>query len=161
MGPIGLSFLWLFAVSAAYFDLRYRKVPNWLILFALSAGLTVSAGGGWSGLRQGLCGFFMGLLLLMPAFVLHMVGGGDVKSLAVIGLFVGPHLLWPSFLLGAAVGGILALTVLAARYLPWTRRLSGRERRFMRPGSGVWTLPYAAILSLSAATYIHLSSAVG
>ena len=161
MGPIRLSFLWLFAAAAAYLDLRYRKVPNWLILCALSGGVIISLVGGWSDLRYGLCGFVLGLLLLLPAFVLHMVGGGDVKSLAVIGLFVGPHLLWVSFLLGAAVGGMLALFILAARYLPRTRRSSGGERRFIPQKAGAWTLPYAGILSVCAALYALLSSSLG
>ena len=153
MGPIRLTFLWLFAAAAAYFDLRYRKVPNWLTLCALSCGTLISAGGGWSDLRYSLWGFLIGLLLLMPAFVLHMVGGGDVKSLAVTGLLVGPHLLWVSFLLGAAVGGMLALAILAARYLPGIKRLSGGDRHFMTHKAGAWTLPYAGILSVCAALY--------
>jgi Flp pilus assembly protein protease CpaA len=156
MGPIRLSFLWLFAAVAAYFDLRYRRVPNWLVLCALSCGMIISSAGGWSDLRYGLCGFALGLLLLLPAFILHMVGGGDVKSLAVIGLFVGPHLLWVSFLLGAAVGGILALVILAVRYLPRIRCSSGGERRFIRRKAGACTLPYAGILSVCAATYALL-----
>jgi Flp pilus assembly protein protease CpaA len=153
MGPIRLSFLWLFAVAAAYLDLRYRKVPNWLILCALSGGVIISSGGGWSDLRYSLCGFILGLLLLLPAFVLHMVGGGDVKSLAVIGLLVGPHLLWVSFLVGAAVGGMLALVILAARYRPRIRRSPVGERRLIPQKVGALTLPYAGILSVCAAIY--------
>lgn len=95
----------------------------------------------------------MGLMLLLPAFILHMVGGGDVKSLAVIGMFVGPHLLWVSFLLGAAVGGMLALVILAAQYWPRIGRLSRGGRRPMPPRAGSWTLPYAGILSVCAAFY--------
>ena len=156
-----LSFLWLFAAAAVYFDLRYRKVPNRLILCALSGGVIISAVGGWSNLGYGLLGLIMGMLLLLPAFVLHMVGGGDVKTLAVIGLLVGPHLLWCSFLLGAAVGGMLALAILAARYLPRISSSSGSKGRPLRSKAGAWTLPYAGILSVCAAIYVHLSSTLG
>jgi prepilin peptidase CpaA len=154
MGPIRLSLLWLFAAAAVYFDLRYRKVPNRLILCMIAGGVLIRAIGGWSDLECGLCGLAMGLLLLMPAFVLNMVGGGDVKSLAVIGLLVGPHLLWISFLLGAAAGGMLSLVILTARYLPGTGCLSPIRQRLKPQGAGTWTLPYAAILSICAAAYI-------
>jgi prepilin peptidase CpaA len=85
----------------------------------------------------------LGLLLLLPAFLLGMVGGGDVKSLAVAGIFTGPHLLWVSFLRGAAIGGLAGLTVLAARrYRP---PAGGKQES----GEGTaWTLPYAGILLL-------------
>jgi prepilin peptidase CpaA len=156
MEPITLSFLWLFAAAAAYYDLRYRRVPNWLILCALSGGAAISACGGWSSLRYGLLGFLLGMLLLLPAFLLRMVGGGDVKTLAVIGLLVGPHLLWCSFLLGAATAGMLALAVLAIRYLPLIMRPSWSRGRSLIQKAGAWTLPYAGILSLCAAVYVCL-----
>ena len=161
MEPISLSFLWLFAAAAAYFDLRYRKVPTWLILCALSGGVIIGVYGGWSDLGYGLLGLAMGLLLLLPAFVLHMVGGGDVKTLAAIGLLVGPHLLWCSFLLGAVVGGMLALAILAVRYLSINRSSSEPIGRSFKRKAGVWTLPYAGILSICAALYVHLSYLFG
>lgn len=151
MGPIKLSFLWLFAAIAAYEDLRYRKVPNWLILCASAGGVIICACGGWTDLRNGLTGFFLGLVLLLPAFTLQMVGGGDVKSLAVIGLFTGPELLWVSFLRGAAAGGLLALPLLAARRLRRPEGSTGGRPRISPARAGVWTLPYAGILALCAA----------
>jgi hypothetical protein len=52
---------------------------------------------------------------------------------------------------------MLALVILAARYLPGTRFSSGGERRFIPQKAGAWTLPYAGILSACAAFYAHLS----
>jgi prepilin peptidase CpaA len=151
MGPIKLSFLWLFAAAAAYTDLRYRKVPNRLILGAAAVGAVLSACGGWTTLRSGLLGLTLGILFLLPAFILHMVGGGDVKSLAVTGLFTGPHLLWVSFLLGAVVGGLAAVVLLAARHLRRLRHGWERGTRAAAHKAGAVTLPYAAILALCAA----------
>ena len=84
-----LIFLWLFAAAAAYSDLRYRRVPNPLIAVAAAGGFVLAAAGGRDSLCTGLSGMALGFLLLFPAFLLHMVGGGDVKSLSVIGLVAG------------------------------------------------------------------------
>lgn len=147
MGPARIVLLWLFAAAAAYTDLRYRRVPNPLILVAAAAGIFLAAYGGLCSLRSGLSGMLLGFALLLPAFVLHMVGGGDVKSLAVIGLIAGPGLLWVSFLCGAAAGGLAAIALLAAR----RRRRNGRRRGEAEPEARAWTLPYAGILSIAAA----------
>lgn len=140
-----LLLLWTFAAAVLYTDLRYRRVSNRLILIAAIGGLALAAGGGWDSLRTSILGMCLGFLLLFPAFILHMVGGGDVKSLAVIGLLAGPGLLLISFMIGAAAGGLAAAFVLAVR------RCRNRRRRDKEGGGGpAWTLPYAGILSLAA-----------
>ncbi len=144
MGQTRLCLLWLFAIAAAYTDLRFRRVPNRLIVYTVAAGLILAACGGWVTLWGGLIGLVLGFTLLLPAFILRMVGGGDVKSLAAIGLFTGPHILWVSFLLGTAAGGLAALALLCARFLQ--SRGPGPHQ-----GATAWTLPYAAILAVSAA----------
>ncbi len=138
-------FLWLFAAAVTYTDLRYRKVPNRLVAAAAAVGIALAAAGGWGCLRTGLSGMALGFLLLFPAFLLHMVGGGDVKSLSVIGLAAGPGLLWLSFMLGTAAGGLAALLILTIR------RCRRRGHADAKRGEGsAWTLPYAGILSLAA-----------
>ena len=140
-----LTLLWTFALCAAYYDLRYRRVPNRLILAAAVAGGTLAAAGGWGSLRAGLEGMALGLALLLPFFLLGMVGGGDVKTLAVVGMAAGPGLLWVSFSCGAAAGGIAALWVLAAEH----RR--GRIAEGTGARAPARTIPYAGILALCAA----------
>jgi Flp pilus assembly protein protease CpaA len=142
-----LIFLWLFAAAASFTDIRCRKVPNRLVVIAAAGALTLSAAGGWSVFIAGLAGMTLGFMLLFPAFLLHMVGGGDVKSLAVIGLAAGPGLLWVSFLRGAAAGGLAAMLLLALRF----RRCGGRRRAREPEKTAAYTLPYACILSLTAA----------
>lgn len=140
-----LVFLSIFAVGATYFDLRYRKVPNRFILMAAAGGVALAGGGGWNACRAGLGGLALGFALLFPAFLLRMVGGGDVKSLAVIGLATGPGLLWVSFVRGVIAGGIVGLGVLAAR-----RKRRGADAAGSGEGAAAWTLPYAGILSVCA-----------
>lgn len=147
-----IALLCIFALTVACTDLRHRRVPNAVILAGTACGTVLAACAGWKGLERGLAGMLLGFLLLLPAFMLRMVGGGDVKSLAVIGLLVGPHLLWVSFLRGAAVGGLVAAAFLVARRIRKRRCAGGAKGR----ESAAFTLPYAGILSVAAALTILL-----
>lgn len=145
-GPVKVFLLWMLALSASYFDFRWRKVPNPLILAGTVCGVAAAAWGGTSDLLRGTYGFLLGAALLLPFFLLGGVGGGDVKSLAVIGLFTGPSLLLASFFWGACAGGGLAVLHLLAG------RMTQKEGGSLRPGKAVHaTLPYAGILFLTAA----------
>ncbi len=159
METASLSLLCLFAFAAAWTDMRSRKVPNRLVLAGAACGTAVAACRGWQGLAAGLGGMLLGLLLLLPAFMLRLAGGGDVKCLAVIGLFTGPQLLWVSFLRGAVAGGLVAMVLLAARRLSHLRRRDGKEASGRVILAASWTLPYAGILSLTAALSAVLSQA--
>lgn len=149
MGPAKLLFFWSIAILAAYTDFHSRRVPNLLVLAGLAGGAVWAACGGWPSLLAAASGLLLGFLFLLPAFLLGGVGGGDVKSLALIGLFTGPSLLVTSFLCGAAAGGVVALVVILLRRLSTRRSPAGAQGR-MRP----LTLPYAGILFLAAATVI-------
>lgn len=152
MGPLRLAFLWLLALAIACLDFRLRRVPNRLILFGLAAGLIPAACRGWGALAASLAGFALGFVLLLPAFALGMVGGGDVKSLAVLGLYVGPGTLWVSFLVGAAAGGVVATVMLVTSRLAaaWRRRLSAADPP-AHTARREPSLPYAGMLAICVA----------
>jgi prepilin peptidase CpaA len=81
----------------------------------LSGGLALSIPrGGAGGLAGSLAGGLLGLSILLVPFLLHMVGGGDVKFLASAGALVGWRVLWFSFLAGASLGGIIGIFLLLA-----------------------------------------------
>ncbi|MBC7253094.1 MAG: prepilin peptidase [Actinobacteria bacterium] len=153
-GPVKAFLLWVLALSAAYHDLRWRKVPNRLILAGLICGTAAAALGGFPDLLRGMEGILLGTALLLPFFLLGGVGGGDVKSLAVIGLFTGPSLLLTSFFWGACAGGGLALLSLAVRRAAFSTDGVPEAERPAPP-----TLPYAAILFLSAAIFLTRAAA--
>lgn len=142
--------LWLFAALVTYFDLRYRIVPNWLILGGLACGLALATVSGLHALSVYGPAFLLGFLLLLPAFCFRMVGGGDVKSMAVVGLLAGPHILWIGFLRGSILGGMIALAILTGRL--WRRVPCGPSPTaiYHDRGNGGGSIPYAAILVLSA-----------
>ena len=91
-------------------DLRTRRIPNWLVLPFLVAGLVVNAYlYGWHGLGQSLAGFGLGALLFGILFLMGGMGMGDVKLCAAIGVWIGPSQLATALVLTGIAGGIMAL----------------------------------------------------
>ncbi len=117
MGSLAmLSALVAFCAASVFFDLRSGRIPNIVNVTGLMAGLAISFGfGGRRALAGSLCGAALGLVIMLLPFLLHMVGGGDVKFLAAAGSVVGWRVLLPSFLLGAALGGVIGAVMLILR----------------------------------------------
>ncbi|HUB30976.1 MAG TPA: A24 family peptidase [Terracidiphilus sp.] len=99
------------AVST-FTDLRSRRIPNWLVLPFLAAGLLVSFGPkSWHviGIVQSLEGMGLGLLLFGVLAWMGGMGMGDVKLCAAIGAWVGPKQLFVALVLTGIVGGVMAV----------------------------------------------------
>jgi prepilin peptidase CpaA len=97
---------------AAIFDIRQRRVPNWLTYSAALAALAfqISAGSLSDGLVGALACGAIGILL----YLVSRLGAGDAKLLIAIGAWLGLGLgldvaLWTLF--GGAVVGIVMLLV--------------------------------------------------
>jgi prepilin peptidase CpaA len=131
------SFAWwptLIVLAVAMFtDLRTRRIPNWLALPFLLAGIVVSPwrtdwGGsgfrfwdgnnhsfGWHGVGQSFAGLGLGLLTFGFLFWLGGMGGGDVKLCTAIGAWIGPmQMFWALFYTSLA-GGVMVLCWIAYR----------------------------------------------
>ena len=92
---------------ATFTDLRSRRIPNWLVLPFLLAGVIVSCWvQGWSGLVQSLEGIGLGALLFGILFWMGGMGMGDVKLVAAIGAWVGPSQLGLALVITGITGGI-------------------------------------------------------
>jgi prepilin peptidase CpaA len=115
--PIVLQVILLLIVClAAIYDLRYRRIPNWVVLIGLLLGLGANTFlFGWAGLQRSLIGAAVGFLVYFPLYLLRGMGAGDVKLMAAVGAIVG----WADwigiFFLTAIVGGLAALALLASR----------------------------------------------
>ena len=107
--PIRVT-LSLVVLVAAITDLQSRRIPNWLTLPALPAGLiaqTVYGDGFW----QSLLGALGGFAALFALFAVGAGGAGDVKLFTVVGAFVGIRNLAAVFVLVALIGGVAAVIV--------------------------------------------------
>jgi prepilin peptidase CpaA len=97
-------------VLAVFTDLRSRRIPNWLVLPFMFAGVAVSGWlHGWHGIGQSLGGLGLGTLLFGILFLMGGMGMGDVKLCAAIGAWIGPAQLLLALVITGLAGGLMAL----------------------------------------------------
>jgi prepilin peptidase CpaA len=112
---------------ATFTDLRNRRIPNWLVVPFLLAGIVVSPwrhdwngsrpGFGWHGLGQSFEGLGLALLIYGFLFWKAGMGAGDVKLCAAIGAWIGPSQLFIAVVITAMAGGIMVLGWIAFGFL--------------------------------------------
>jgi len=122
--PFYLLLISLLGLALGY-DVATRRIPNWLVLAGLLAGLgwnffgTQATGGHALGVGNSLLGALTGLALMLPFYFLRAMGAGDAKLMAAIGAFIGPMPVAGAVLLTFIAGGLLALAAaLWSRSLP-------------------------------------------
>lgn len=97
------------ALIITYMDVRYRRIPNKLVLVTLLGGITLNAlFGGTHGLIVSLGGFALAFGLMFFLHVFGTMGAGDVKLFGAIGAVSGVSLVLPTLLVVALTGGVLA-----------------------------------------------------
>lgn len=98
---------------AAVYDIRFRRIPNWLVLAGIATGFVwnvLSAGG--PGFGRAAAGLGLGFILYFPLYLIRGRRAGDVKLLAAVGAIAGPGNCFWIFLLTAILGGAIALVVI-------------------------------------------------
>ena len=117
---LAAGLLFSLLLTALWHDIASRRIPNWLVLAGLIAGLACqlflprgaglfAAPPGSLGIVSALLGVLAGGALLLPLYLLRAMGAGDVKLMAAIGAFLGPLQVLGAVLLTFMAGGVLAL----------------------------------------------------
>jgi prepilin peptidase CpaA len=148
-GDANTALLVLVIVMAATTDLRYRRIPNWLVLIALALSLTLKIASGEVGAWVG--GLLVGFGAFIPLYALRAMGAGDVKLMAVVGAFLGPMPASGAVVATLLAGGVLSIVVALAN---GSLRRAIENVRFMltnliingiqRAGSGIDVPPDSA-----------------
>ncbi|MDR5726186.1 MAG: A24 family peptidase [Terriglobia bacterium] len=95
---------------ATFTDVRSCRIPNWLVLPFLVAGIAVSGWmHGWHGVGQSLLGIGLGTVVLGFFYWMGGMGMGDLKLCAAVGAWIGPSQLLVALVLTGIAGGIMAL----------------------------------------------------
>ena len=112
------------AVVAGWSDWRTRRIPNWLTVPGLAAGIALqSAAFGWTGAKNALLGAGLGLLLLLPFVLIKALGAGDWKLVGALGSFLGPAPLLTVLFGTILVNGLMAAVMIVRK---------GRVRQTLR-----------------------------
>ena len=143
------------AGAISYIDVRYRRIPNKLVLTTLIIGITVNTVfAGSQGLALSLSGFGLAFGLMFLLHLFGTMGAGDVKLFAAIGSMIGVSMVLPTLLIVALTGGVMAIgKMIYARRVSTTMfgvaqffygLLPGQTiPRFDIPADRSYTLPYA------------------
>ncbi|HYQ96493.1 MAG TPA: A24 family peptidase [Candidatus Eisenbacteria bacterium] len=120
--------------TAAWCDLRYRKIPNAITLPAVVVALCLhGATHAGPGLLLSLAGMLAAAAFVLPGYALGFTGAGDVKLLAAVGaLLAFPTAIFAA-LLSLVLGGLLSVLVSL-----WRRNLSNLLLNTF--GMGRWLL---------------------
>jgi prepilin peptidase CpaA len=94
---------------AAAMDWRTRKIPNWITVPSIVAGITLrTVLDGWPGVKASLEGVGLALALLLPLVLMRALGAGDWKLMGAVGAFVGPVLFVFIFFGSIFVSGLMS-----------------------------------------------------
>lgn len=134
----------LFALAAAWTDVRQRRIPNLLSLACALAGLAIALWlGGLAGLGWHAAHMAVALVIGMVLFAIKVVGGGDAKFYAGVAAFFP---LQQGLLLGAAIG--ISGGVLLLFFIVW-KRTAGRKVD-MSGNRNMAKLPYGVAIGAGA-----------
>ena len=112
--PIGLwEVLCVASVVACVTDLRSMRIPNWLTLPLLLAGLAHGAWvGSWAGFGQALAGALIAGGIFIVAYAIAGGGAGDAKMMMALGACLGIHRA-VLLVLGVTVAGFFWAIIIA------------------------------------------------
>ena len=99
---------------ASLYDLRTRQIHNEVVIVGLIVALASAAALGWDPLGWSVAGALVGFVAMLPLYNWKLMGGGDVKLMAVSGARGG----FPGILLAVplslAIGGVAVATLLCS-----------------------------------------------
>jgi prepilin peptidase CpaA len=106
--------IWFFVIGltlcAAWTDWRSRRIPNWLTVPGLLAGIAInSSAQGLQGAKSSLEGAGLALVLLLPVVILRGLGAGDWKLMGALGAFAGPTRFLSILTVSVLVAGAMAI----------------------------------------------------
>lgn len=145
----------LFTAVAVGWDVRTRRIPNWLNVTALVCALVFHVGtSGWDGFVHALGGFGVGFGVLLVLWLIGGGGGGDVKLMGALGAWLGPVSTIFVFILSTffAVFCLMAIVVyqnLVPPNAPSTAGASVGAGANAATGLASRTLPYAVPASIA------------
>jgi prepilin peptidase CpaA len=115
--PAIVIVLLVLTLTAALFDVRSRRIPNWVSVSGVLIGITLntfladSLAGAWFSLK----GLLLGFGVYFALYLVRAMGAGDVKLMGAVGSVVGAQNWFGIFVLTSILGGIMAIILAVAK----------------------------------------------
>jgi prepilin peptidase CpaA len=168
----GLVALFAMLVVAGVIDYRSFRIPNWLTVGGVLAGLlssTLAAARPLDGILGALAGMATGFAVLLPFYAMRVMGAGDVKLMAAVGAFLGFPAILYAVLFTFIAGGIAAVAFAISHRV--SRRMADNVGAIalsmtfaamtgtspaasLKQGGSVGRLPYAVSIGMGTIAYI-------
>jgi prepilin peptidase CpaA len=160
--PAGYLLFIAWAITVAVCDLKSRRIPNALAI----TGLVAASGCAFAGRvpfgiapPDAALGAVAGCLVLLPFFMLRVMGAADVKVFAVLGAWCGVRALPGLWLAASLLAGIHAVALLVVTRTPVATMLRSRAPTFELKGHRA--TPYGTCLTLSALAWLGIRTIEG
>lgn len=159
---------------AGIYDLRFRRIPNWLNLSGVVLGLGLNtlllAGHGFA---IALLGLGCSLVVYVPLYLIRGMGAGDVKLMAAVGAMAGPRNWIIIFIATALLGGIASIVFIAFKkrfHETWLnlavilaelshgRMPAHRDARLDVRDSRALRIPHGALIATGAIAFLLLGA---
>ena len=109
-GVLKLLLLAPMATFIMYYDVRYRRIPNVLVLGTLIGGLAINTTvGGLTGALSSVEGFFIAFIPMLLIHLFGAMGAGDVKLFGAVGAVLGVAMVPQTFVVVVMLGAALAI----------------------------------------------------
>jgi len=165
-----ILFLSGFLILACVFDVRSRRIPNGLSAGVLACGIVLAfVAAGFQGLGSALAGALVALVVMMPLYVLGMMGAGDAKLMIALGTWLNAAIMVETLLYTFMAGALLALVAMLLRggwgvglsnvrglFSRMLMRIRGAPVQIVVPDQQTYRFPYA--LAIAAGVWLaHLN----
>ena len=117
--------MFVYLLTAVFFDLRTYKIPNFVHYFFLMARLPFFWPEGIASILPSVVGLILPIAVLFPLFIIRGIGAGDIKICSVVCCYFGYGIVWRLLWITLCISAVLAVIKIIFGVL------KKEERRFL------------------------------
>ena len=103
-------FLFTILIFAAFFDVKYRRIPNWLIILGfIGAVILFPVSFTTTDICSKIIAVILPFLFSYPIYKIGAVGAGDIKLICLLGFFLSLRKVFSVILLSLIIAAVFSL----------------------------------------------------
>jgi len=160
-------------ILAAYFDIKERRIPNWIVYPGMLLGILFGVMRNGVESSSSLVGLVFGIMTLFLPFAFGWIGAGDVKLMGATGALLGYRVLprvWFYTCIAAGIIALIALILGKAKKTSFVTFWTGCTLAFLtagrsltreeidRLGSDAYSVPWAVAIGAGTIMAYYIDS---